>query len=191
MAESKENGNGASPGSPAGAAPVGTPQPGQLPPTLTVLAQYVKDLSFENPEAVSFLRPRQTPPRFNVNIGVTANGVAPANALPGAAANSDYEVELKMEVRAVDGDKTLFVIELNYAGVFRIINANADTTRQVMLIEAPRLLFPFARQILAEASGHGGFSPLRIDPVDFVALYRQRMAQQQAQAGAPAPQRLV
>ena len=189
MAETNENGNGASAGAPAGAAPA-APQPGQAPASLTILAQYVKDLSFENPDAPNSLRPRQTAPRINININVQSNQLTGAAVLPGGAQGSDYEVELKMEARAVDGDKALFAIELAYAGIFRITNVPAEQIRAVMLIEGPRLLFPFARQILAEASRNGGFPPLMVDPVDFSALYRQRMAQAQAAAGA-APQRLV
>ncbi|MCC6983517.1 MAG: protein-export chaperone SecB, partial [Bauldia sp.] len=140
-------------------------------------------------DAPNSLRPRQTAPRINININVQTNQLAApmAGAQPGGA---DYEVELKMEARAVDGEKALFAIELAYAGIFRITNVPAEQVRAVLLIEGPRLLFPFARQILAEASRNGGFPPLMVDPVDFNALYRQRMAQAQAAAGQ-APQRLV
>jgi preprotein translocase subunit SecB len=150
----------------------------------------VKDLSFENPDAPNSLRQRQNPPRINININVQTNQLTGANAMPGAAQGSDYEVELKMEARAVDGEKALFAIELAYAGIFRITNVPAEQVRAVLLIEGPRLLFPFARQILADASRNGGFPPLMVDPVDFNALYRQRAAQAQAAAGQP-PQRLV
>jgi preprotein translocase subunit SecB len=134
--------------------------------SLGVIAQYVKDLSFENPGAPNSLRPRQKPPTINISIGVQ----------PTKMNDTDYEVELKIDAKAVDGDATLFVLELVYAGAFRIMNVPANDLQQLTLIECPRLLFPFARQVLADASRNGGFPPLLLDPVDFVALYRQRLA---------------
>jgi len=145
------------------------------PPNLSVVAQYVKDFSFENPGAPGTLRARNTQPSINISIGVQSNPVG-AN---------EYEVELKIEARAVDGQAPLFVIELVYAGVFRFTNIPAENARPVALIECPRLLFPFARQIIADASRNGGFPPLLIDPVDFVAMYRQQLAGEAGQSAAP------
>ena len=142
----------------------------QQQPNLSVLAQYVKDLSFENPGAPQSLRGRQTAPTINISINVHG----------GQIVNSEVEVELKLDVRAVDGETVLFAIELVYAGLFRLTNIPPDAVQQLMMIQCPQLLFPFARQIIADASRNGGFPPLMIDPVDFVSLYRQRVAEMQA-----------
>lgn len=138
-------------------------------PRLNVLAQYVKDFSFENPDAPNSLRQREQPPRINIGINVQANRMT----------DTDFEVSLKLEATAVDKEKTMFAAELVYAGVFRIVNIPAEQLQPLVMIECPRLLFPFARQIIADASRNGGFPPLMIDPVDFVALYRERMTAEQ------------
>jgi preprotein translocase subunit SecB len=141
-------------------------------PKLTVLAQYAKDLSFENPNAPRSLAPQQQAPNISIQINVNARQLAP----------SDYEVTLILEGGAGEGANTLFKFELNYAGVFRVENVPAQQIQPAVMIEGPRLLFPFARQIIAEAVRNGGFPPLYIDPVDFNALFLQRVAA----AGAPA-----
>ena len=157
------------------AEPAGAPQNA---PNLNVLTQYVKDFSFENPGAPQSLRMRPgSSPNINISIGVQS---APLG-------NSEFEVELRIDARATDGQAVLFAIELVYAGVFRFTNIPPEQSRAVALIECPRLIFPFARQIVAEASRNGGFPPLLIDPVDFVAMYRQQMANEAAGAsGQPA-----
>jgi preprotein translocase subunit SecB len=153
----------------------------QSPPTLNVLAQYVKDLSFENPRAPRSLVQQNPPQAPNIEIQVNVN------AKP--MADSDAEVELKIEGKAGSGADLLFSFELTYAGVFRIQNVAEQDHGPLVLIECPRLLFPFARQIIADAVRNGGFPPLMIDPIDFVGLYRQRLAQiQQQQAAAPPQQ---
>jgi preprotein translocase subunit SecB len=153
--------------------PVGAP----TTPNLNVLTQYVKDFSFENPGAPQSLRMRPgASPNINISIGVQS---APLG-------NSEFEVELRIDARATDGQAVLFAIELVYAGVFRFTNIPPEQARPVALIECPRLIFPFARQIVADASRNGGFPPLLIDPVDFVAMYRQQIANETGQgAGAP------
>ena len=157
------------------AEPAGAPQNA---PNLNVLTQYVKDFSFENPGAPQSLRMRPgSSPNINISIGVQS---APLG-------NNEFEVELRIDARATDGQAVLFAIELVYAGVFRFTNIPPEQSRAVALIECPRLIFPFARQIVAEASRNGGFPPLLIDPVDFVAMYRQQMANEAAGAsGQPA-----
>lgn len=139
-------------------------------PSIGVLAQYTKDLSFENPNAPQKALAQQ--PDINIEINVNAK---PLNA-------SDIEVELTIEVRAKDEQQLLFAIDLAYAGVFRILNIAAEAKQQIVMIECPRILFPFARQIVADVTRNGGFPPLLMDPIDFVGLYRERMAQQQAAA---------
>jgi preprotein translocase subunit SecB len=143
-------------------------------PSLNVLAQYIKDLSFESPSAPNFALPPNQAPALNVQINV--------NAKPLSA--TDFEVELAIEGRAEHNKTVLFAIELIYGGVFRVQNVPQESLHPVVLIECPRLLFPFARQIIADTVRDGGFPPLMLDPVDFAALYRQRAAQQ----GQTAPQ---
>lgn len=143
----------------------GAAQAGQ--PSVSVIAQYVKDMSFENPAAPETLRPREQAPNINVSVGVQ----------PRQLGQNDVEVELRVDARAVDGEQVLFAIELVYAGLFRLSNVTQENANPIMLIECPRLLFPFARQIIADASRHGGFPPLLLDPIDFVALYQQRVMQ--------------
>jgi len=144
-------------------------------PSLNVLTQYVKDLSFENPEAPVSLTTRAQP-GINININVNAK------PLPASVAGADdFEVELKLDARAAEGERTLFAIELVYAGVFRLTNVRQDQTAPVVMIECPRMLFPFARQIIAEATRNGGFPPLLVDPVDFAMLYSQSVAKSTAQ----------
>jgi preprotein translocase subunit SecB len=165
MAEETTNGQG------PGGDGQGTAAQRQAPPqNLGVLAQYVKDLSFENPGAPQSLRGRGN----NPNIAITIN------VQPGQVTNDEVEVELKLDVKATSGEDVLFAIELVYAGLFRLTNIPPEAVQPIIRIECPRLLFPFARQIIADASRNGGFPPLLIDPIDFVALFRQRLAEAQA-----------
>ena len=136
-------------------------------PTLNALVQYAKDLSFENPNAPRSLGPQQKPPNISIQVNVNARQIAEA----------DYEVELLLEGAAGEGQDTLFKFELNYAGIFRVLNIPQSDIQPVVMIECPRLLFPFARQIIADAVRNGGYPPLYIDPIDFAGLYRQRLAQ--------------
>ena len=146
-------------------------------PQLNVLVQYIKDLSFENPNAPRSLQQQQQAPSINIQINVNGKPLA----------ENDFEVELKLEGRAeVPGGGLLFSFELLYAGVFRILNVPQESMQAVIMIECPRLLFPFAREIIATATRNGGFMPLMIDPIDFVALYRQKMNELRPPA-QPAP----
>ena len=150
----------------------GGAQANQAAPQLNVLAQYVKDLSFENPNAPRSLQQQQAQPQINIQINVNAKPLA----------ESDYEVELKIEGRAEVPGLVLFSFDLLYAGVFRIVNVPQENLPAIVMIECPRLLFPFARELIATAVRNGGFPPLMIDPVDFVSLYRQKMESQQPAA---------
>jgi preprotein translocase subunit SecB len=141
------------------------------PAQLNVLAQYVKDLSFENPNAPRSLQPSQQQPAINIQINVGAKPLA----------ENDFEVELKIEGKAESAGTVLFQFEVLYAGVFRMQNIPQQDLHPIMMIECPRLLFPFAREIISNAVMNAGFPPLRIDPVDFIGLYRQRMSELQAQ----------
>ncbi|HEY0220364.1 MAG TPA: protein-export chaperone SecB [Afipia sp.] len=149
----------------------GAPPEGEAPPQLNVLAQYIKDLSFENPNSPGSLAPRDTQPAINIQINVSATGLA----------ENDYEVSLSIEGKAESSGSVLFAFELVYAGVFRIQNVAQENLHPLVMIECPRLLFPFAREIVSSATRNGGFPPLMLDPVDFVGLYRQNMARQAEQ----------
>lgn len=158
------NGNGAP-------APQG--EQGQSP-QLNVLAQYIKDLSFENPNAPTSLQQGQQQPNINIQINVGANNLTA----------TDFEVSIKIDGKAETGSTVLFSFELVYAGVFRIQGVPQDSLHPFVMIECPRLLFPFAREIVANAVRNGGFPPLLLDPIDFVSLYRQNMERAQAQPPA-------
>jgi preprotein translocase subunit SecB len=148
------------------------------PPQLNVLAQYVKDFSFENPNAPASLSSfQQSQPAINIQINVQVNAISA----------TDFEVVLKTEGKAEREGKVLFSFDLAFGGVFRILNVPQESLHPVVMIECPRLLFPFAREIVAAAVRNGGFPPLLLDPVDFVALYRQNLAQQQGAQGNTAP----
>ena len=152
--------------------------PDQAAPALNALAQYTKDFSFENPNAPRSLAPQQQQPQISIQVNVNAKQLAEA----------DFEIDLKLEGDAKTGDDILFAFDLTYSGVFRVRNIPQDQLHPVVMIECPRLLFPFARQMVADAVRNGGFPPLYIDPIDFVALYRQRAAEAQGQGAEGIPQ---
>jgi len=160
----------ATPGGNGGPAQSPSAQPGQA--QLNVLRQYIKDLSFKNPNAPRSLAPTETQPAINIQINVIVQQLA----------QTDHEVALKLEGKAESAGSVLFAFELTFAGVFRVQNVPAETLQPLVMIECPRLLFPFAREIVANAVRNGGFPPLMIDPVDFVSLYRQKLSEQQPQA---------
>src|SRR5690349_3181439 len=160
-------------GPPAGAAP--QPQPAQAQ-QFRVAAQYTKDFSFENPNAPQSLMQQNAQPTMNVQINVN----------PKQLSNTDFEVELKLDGKAESGGSVLFAFELIYAGVFHLQGIPAESVAPLLMIECPRILFPFAREIIASAVIGGGFPPLLLDPIDFVSLYQQRAAQAQQQAPAQA-----
>ncbi|KEA04650.1 protein-export chaperone SecB [Rhizobium rhizogenes] len=143
---------------------------GAASPSLTILAQYTKDLSFENPGAPRSLQARENAPDINVNVN--------ANPL----SDSDFDVVLTLNADAKDGDRVLFHTELVYGGVFRVTGFPQEHMLPLLFIECPRLLFPFARQIIADITRNGGFPPLMIDPIDFAQMFTQRMAEEQARA---------
>ncbi len=142
-----------------------------LVPQMNVLAQYTKDLSFENPNAPRSLTSQQGGPEISIQVNVNMRQLAA----------SDYEIELVLEGSAVEATNTLFRFDLTYGGVFRVQNIPEQDLHPILMIECPRLLFPFAREIVANAIRGGGFPPLLIDPIDFVSLYRQRLAESENQ----------
>ena len=163
MTMASNGGNEPSPQQPQGAAP-----------QLNVLAQYIKDFSFENPNAPRSLGSNEGQPAINIQINVGVGQLAP----------TDYEVSLKIEGKAEGSGLLLFAFDLTFAGLFRIQNVPEENIYPLVMIECPRLLVPFAREIVASSVRNGGFPPLLLDPVDFVALYQQRLAQLQQQPAA-------
>jgi preprotein translocase subunit SecB len=143
-------------------------------PRMTIQTQFVKDLSFENPRAPASLQPSQARPEIQVRVDVRAQ----------ALGEERYEVVLQIHVDAQTAGETSFMLELSYSGIFGLTPLPAESMQALLLNECPRLLFPIARRIIADATRDGGFPPLMLDPIDFVALYRRR--QQQAQPPAPA-----
>ena len=141
-------------------------------PSLNILAQYTKDLSFENPGAPRSLQSRDKAPAINISVNVNANPLS----------ENDFDVVLSLSAEAREDDKIVFAAELVYGGVFRITGFPQEHMLPVLFIECPRLLFPFARQIIADVTRNGGFPPLMIDPIDFSQMFAQRVAEEQARA---------
>ncbi|HEY0413472.1 MAG TPA: protein-export chaperone SecB [Allosphingosinicella sp.] len=144
-------------------------------PQVGVISQYVKDLSFENPNAPAVYQ-WQTQPQIGVDFNI------------GAAKLNDeiHEVSLRIEVKATADGQTAFAVDLLYAGLVGMRNVPEDQVQPFLLAETPRLLFPFARQIVAQTVQEGGFPPLMLDPIDFHTLYLQRSAQELGQSGGEA-----
>jgi len=164
------SGNGGNGSPPPGDAQ--QPQAGQQQlPSLNVLGQYVKDFSFENPNAPRSLQPSDEKPQLNIQINVGVQQLAA----------TDFEVTLKLDGKAEAQGMVLFAFDLTYSGMFRIQNVPQEHVQPMVMIECPRLLFPFAREMIATAVRNGGYAPFLLDPVDFVSLYQQRLAQQQGQ----------
>jgi preprotein translocase subunit SecB len=144
-------------------------------PQVGVISQYVKDLSFENPNSPAVYQ-WQTQPQIEVDFNI---GSSKLN-------DEIYEVALRIEVRAKADGQTAFAVDLMYAGLIGIRNVEEGDIQAFLLAEAPRILFPFARQIVAQTVQDGGFPPLLLDPIDFHALYAARAAQEMGGQDAPA-----
>ncbi len=140
-------------------------------PAVGLLSQYVKDLSFENPNAPAVFQ-WQGQPQIDVQFNIGAE----------KAGDDTYEVVLKIDVKANSADKTAFVVELAYAGLFGIRNLPEDQMQFFLFAEGPRIIFPFARRILADAVRDGGFQPLLLEPIDFASLFIQQAEAAAAQA---------
>jgi preprotein translocase subunit SecB len=140
-------------------------------PQIGVISQYVKDLSFENPSAPAVFQ-WQGQPQIDVQFNIGT----------GSVGQDIHEVSLRIEVTARANEGVAFNVDLLYAGLFAIRNLPEDQLQPFLLAEAPRVLFPFARRIVADAIRDGGFPPLLLDPIDFATLYMQRQAQIQAEA---------
>ena len=144
-------------------------------PQVRIVAQYTKDMSFENPNAPRSFNAQQEggPPQINVGVNVNAR----------KATDDLFEVELKINADARTGEMALFAVELLYAGLFALKNVPEEALEPFLIVEAPRLIFPFARRIVADATRDGGFAPLMLDPIDFASMYLARMNQGQAAGG--------
>lgn len=147
-------------------------QPG---PAIRVLSQYIKDLSFENPGATVQDQP-------NIELGIDV-GATPKQGEEGV-----FEVTLKLKARAGTQETALFLLEMDYSGLFQLQGFAQADMEPILLIECPRILFPFARRIIADISAEGGFPPLRIDPVDFGQLYNTQKQRAAAAAEEQAPE---
>ena len=142
-------------------------------PAVGLISQYVKDLSFENPNAPGIFQSEQGP-EINVQFDIQANQIA----------DDVHEVTLKIEVRAEAQGRVAFLVELAYAGLFGLRNVPGDAVQPFLLGEGPRLLFPFARRVVADTIRDGGFPPLLLEPIDFNTLYHQQAAQRDGQIAA-------
>ena len=140
-------------------------------PTMPIVvnAQYIKDLSFETPGPLASLEAKEAP-SISLNIEVKAN---PQNE------SNRYEVEVIITAEAKQKESRVFVLELTYAGTFTLNNIPEQSIAPLLLIECPRLLFPFARSIVADVTRDGGFPPLALAPVDFAEIYRAQVMQMQ------------
>ena len=152
MAETKKDPNGG-PAVPSGEGG---------PPVIQIISQYVKDLSFENPSMGVNIRQ----PQIDFTVDLQARRVSETGP---------FEVLLKLRVNAVQEEKTLFLLEIAYGGLFALDKIPQDALQPVLLIECPRLMFPFVRRIIADLVSDGGLPPLMIEPIDFAQLYRTKM----------------
>jgi preprotein translocase subunit SecB len=148
-------------------------------PSYSLVGQYIRDLSFENPGAPGSVLLGSAAPQFSVGINV---GVK-------KQADDLYAVEINITAKAERDTNVLFNVELSYGGVFRVKNVPENVLPQLLMVECPRMIFPFARHALATTVQLGGFPPLMMEPVDFQALYIQNLRNlqaQQAASGSPA-----
>ncbi len=148
----------------------------QPTPPLVVNIQYVKDLSFEVPGAPAIYTRLRTPPRVDINLDVQARRIQEGQDV--------FEVVLAIRAEANEAEPEpgteparVFVVELAYGGVFTLTGIPEESIEPILLVECPRLLFPFARNILSETTREGGFPPVLLQPIDFVALWQSRRAQ--------------
>ena len=144
---------------------------------LLVNAQYVKDLSFENPRAPQSLSQQTAQPAVEINVDVKAANIGP----------DTYEVTLTVNASAKVEAGSLFLIELVYAAVVTVRNVPQPALAAIILVEVPRLMFPFARNIIASATRDGGFPPLMINPIDFAELLRRGQGQGEPSPPSPGP----
>ena len=146
----------------------------QQGPMLSVLAQYTKDQSFENPNAPDSLRSGLAAPEIKIGIEIGRQMLEGDNV----------EVTLMLKADARRGDQVAFIAELEYAGLFAFQGVGVQEIQPLIMIECPRLLFPFARQIMAEMTQNGGYPPIMLEPPDFAAMFREEMMRRAAEQPA-------
>lgn len=162
MTEPTKPGNGERGSAPAGEAQV----------QVRVIAQYIKDLSFENPNVKKLLESPGEPPNLRVEVNVNASKVA----------DNTFESAIQLKADATSKLGTIYDLELSYAGMFQIENMPEQSLEPFLLINCPALLFPFARRLVADLTREGGFPPLLLDPIDFGTLFAKRQQEKQAQS---------
>ncbi|MCB9964833.1 MAG: protein-export chaperone SecB [Rhodospirillales bacterium] len=140
------------------------------PAPVTIHAQYLKDVSFENPNAPETLKTGKSGPEMDVNINLGAREV-PEENIPDL-----YEVTLMLSATAKKDDKVYFIAEIQYAALVSLSGLPEQQHHPMLFIEVPRMMFPFARQILGDLTGNGGYPPLLLNPVDFQGMYLERFA---------------
>jgi len=150
------------------------PEASQQMPSIQVAAQYIKDLSFENPSmGLNIQRPQ-----IDFTVDLQARRMQD---------NGPYEVVIKMRVTAQQEERTIFLLEIAYGGIFVLDKVPEEVLQPFLLIECPRLLFPYMRRIVSDIVSDGGLPPLMIEPIDFAALYRTKMMEAQNQGNQPRP----
>lgn len=154
-----------------GTGPIPPNSNGPVQPQFRVLAQYVKDLSFENPNAPSSLIQRPGKPEIEVRVDINSRRLS----------GDQFETELRLAVNAKQDGQVQFIIDLMFAGLFLVQGVATENLEPILVIECPRLLFPFARRVISDASRDGGFMPLNIEPIDFAMIYRQQLEQRAQQ----------
>ena len=152
---------------PPGSGPPGSalgPGSADVQPHIRILAQFIRDLSFENPRAPDSLRQGQAQPDIDLGVEMNARG----------RPDGFFEVDLKLTAKAVRADEPVFQIELLYGGLFELAGFSEDQLELVLLIECPRFMFPYARRVISDMTAEGGFPPFHLEPIDFAAVYAAR-----------------
>ena len=144
----------------------------KTPPSLTMHAQYIKDLSFENPRASQIFTKQTGQPDVEVSINVNANTLE----------TEQFEIILSLTAKASVESEPLFLVELSYGGIVSCTNVSDEEKNAFIMIEGPRLLFPFARATISNVTREGGFLPLNIQPIDFVAVFRANLEAKEKEA---------
>jgi preprotein translocase subunit SecB len=170
-----KNGSGAGPqaGGPVAAGPQAGPGPGQL--QVRVLGQFIKDLSFENPNLEKVMAGPGEDPKLQVNINVGGKRMGQPHV---------FESTIEFNAQATSNIGVIYELELLYGGLFRIENIPEQALEPFLLINCPTLMFPFVRRLVADVTREAGYPPLLLDPVDFAGLFMERKRQEAAQGGA-------
>lgn len=141
-------------------------------PHVSVVSQYVKDFSFENPDAPKSLTKSSDTPQVDLSLDLNVSKIEDLDGT--------YEVSINIEAKATVPEMTLFVVELVYAGLFTLENIPEDQVEAVLAIHCPNMIFPFARRMISDITQESGYQPLRIDPIDFARMYHQKLAEQES-----------